>query len=82
MSKLNKKQVSIYEAKTQLSKLIKEAVSGVEIIIAKGKKPIVKLVVIEDEHKENAARMLGKYDGKVEIPSDFDEPLKDLEDYT
>jgi prevent-host-death family protein len=40
-------QVNIHEAKTNLSKLIKKVVNGEEVIIAKGNKPIVKLVYIK-----------------------------------
>ena len=40
------KIVTIYQAKTHLSKLIQEALAGEEIIIAKGKNPVVKLTVV------------------------------------
>jgi len=39
-------QVTIYAAKTQLSRLIAAAVAGEEVVIAKGGKPIVRLVPI------------------------------------
>jgi antitoxin (DNA-binding transcriptional repressor) of toxin-antitoxin stability system len=37
-------QVNIRQAKSQLPKLIKAALAGEEVIIAKGKRPVVKLV--------------------------------------
>ena len=37
---------TIHEAKTNLSKLIKEACEGEEVIISRGDKPVVKLVPI------------------------------------
>ena len=40
-------QVNIHEAKTNLSKLIRKVVNGEEVIIAKGNKPIVKMVPIK-----------------------------------
>jgi prevent-host-death family protein len=40
-------QVNILEAKNQLSKLVKAAVAGEEVIIAANGKPLVKLVRIE-----------------------------------
>ena len=40
------KQVTVHAAKTNLSKLIDAAMAGEEIIIAKGSKPVVKLVAI------------------------------------
>lgn len=38
------KQVNLYEAKTQLSRLVDEAAKGNEIVIAKNDKPVARLV--------------------------------------
>jgi prevent-host-death family protein len=38
--------VTIHNAKTQLSKLIEAAMAGEEIVIAKGDKPMVRLVPV------------------------------------
>ena len=40
---------TIHKAKTELSRLIEKACRGEEIIIARGKKPVVRLVAIEDK---------------------------------
>ncbi len=40
------RKVTIHVAKTQLSRLIEAALSGEEVIIAKGEKPVVRLVPI------------------------------------
>jgi antitoxin (DNA-binding transcriptional repressor) of toxin-antitoxin stability system len=40
------RQVTIHAAKTNLSKLIETAISGEEVIIAKGSKPMVSLVPV------------------------------------
>ena len=40
------RQVTIHAAKTQLSRLIEAALSGEEVVIAKGDKPVVRLVPI------------------------------------
>jgi len=40
------RKVTIHAAKTQLSRLIAAALSGEEVIIAKGDKPVVRLVPI------------------------------------
>mgnify|MGYP001203898576 CR=1 FL=1 len=40
-------QVTVHSAKTNLSKLIELARSGEEVVIAKGKTPVAKLVPIE-----------------------------------
>jgi prevent-host-death family protein len=39
-------QVTIHSAKTNLSKLIEAALAGEEVIIARGKNPVVKLVPV------------------------------------
>jgi antitoxin (DNA-binding transcriptional repressor) of toxin-antitoxin stability system len=41
-------QVPINEAKTQLSKLIEAAIAGEDVIIARGQKPIVRLVAMQN----------------------------------
>ena len=40
-------QVTVHAAKTQLSKLIDAALAGEDVVIAKGSKPVVKLVPIK-----------------------------------
>ncbi|MBY5818761.1 type II toxin-antitoxin system Phd/YefM family antitoxin [Rhizobium leguminosarum] len=39
-------QVTIHAAKTNLSKLIDAALSGEEVVITKGRKPVVKIIPI------------------------------------
>lgn len=39
-------QVTVHAAKTNLSKLIEAALAGEDVIIARGKTPVVKLVAI------------------------------------
>lgn len=39
-------QVTIHVAKTQLSKLIDAALAGEEVVIAKGKQPVVRIVPV------------------------------------
>jgi prevent-host-death family protein len=41
------KQVNLYEAKTNLSRLVEEAAKGNEIVIAKNDKPMARLVALE-----------------------------------
>ena len=40
------KKVTVHVAKTQLSRLIEAALAGEEVVIAKGDKPVVRLVPI------------------------------------
>lgn len=70
--------VNIHEAKTNLSKLIQKVVNGDEVIIAKGNKPLVKLVRLD---VNKAKRKVGSAKGKIKIYSDFDEPLDDFMEY-
>ena len=44
--------VKIHEAKTHLSRLIKEVLNGEEIIISKGNNPLVKLVALKNKDFE------------------------------
>jgi prevent-host-death family protein len=40
------KRVTLYEAKTHLSRLVDEAAEGAEIVIAKNDKPLARLVTL------------------------------------
>jgi prevent-host-death family protein len=60
---------NIYEAKSQLSKLIEKAESGEEVIIARGGKPVAKLVAYKADER---TRQGGQWNGRVKISADFD----------
>ena len=64
--------VTIHKAKTELSKLIEKACRGEEIVIARGKKPVVRLVAIEDTKGQ---RKPGALRGKLKVGPEFFEPL-------
>lgn len=72
-------QVTIHEAKTHLSKLIQEALSGETVIIAKGRKPLIRLEVLPEA--KPVRRIGGSKNLIVEMADDFDEPLDDCSDY-
>ncbi|HEV2642321.1 MAG TPA: type II toxin-antitoxin system prevent-host-death family antitoxin, partial [Candidatus Elarobacter sp.] len=61
--------------KTQLSKLVKEASQGAEIIIANAGKPVARLMPLEAEEKPR--RQPGRWAGQIWIAPDFDDPLPD-----
>ena len=66
-------QVNVHEAKSQLSKLIEATLRGEEVIIARGDKPVVRLVPVQ---KKQTFRMdLPEFIG-VPIP-DFLEPMSE-----
>ena len=59
------KQVNVYDARGQLSRLLEEAEAGEEIVIARNGKPIVRLVPVNPPE-----RVLGRWRGKVPPLSD------------
>lgn len=72
-------QVNIHEAKTNLSKLIRLAEAGEEVIIARDGVPVVKLTPVAAEPPR---RQLGIAEGFVlYMADDFDAPLDDFEEY-
>ncbi|HUO87240.1 MAG TPA: type II toxin-antitoxin system prevent-host-death family antitoxin, partial [Thermoanaerobaculia bacterium] len=46
------KTVNIHEAKTHLSRLVDEAVSGEEVVIARANRPLVRLVPVATARPE------------------------------
>ena len=68
--------VNIHEAKTQLSKLIEQAVKGESFIIAKAGKPLVKVTKL-DAPAPQAKKRIGFMAGQIQVPSDFDAMGKD-----
>jgi prevent-host-death family protein len=60
--------VTIHEAKTNLSKLIARAEAGEEIVIARGKEPVVKLIPVARRKRRPG---FGALKGKLNIPDSF-----------
>lgn len=56
-------QANVHEAKTQLSRLIEQAVAGEEVVIARNGKPAVRLVPVEAAHPPFS---IGMFAGKME----------------
>ena len=67
-------KANVHEAKTNLSKLIEQALNGEEVVIAKAGKPLVRLVPVRQE-KENC---FGMDAGKIWMADDFDVLPDDL----
>jgi prevent-host-death family protein len=65
--------VNIYEAKTNLSKLVERAAAGEEIVIARAGRPRARLVPLA-AHRV-APRQPGGWEGEAWIADDFDDPL-------
>lgn len=73
MAKLDlQMQVTIHEAKTQLSKLIAAVERGEEVIIARRDKPVVRLNAVEEfPGKSRIGGLKGK---KFKMTAKFDDP--------
>jgi prevent-host-death family protein len=69
------KSVTIHEAKTHLSRLLKDVESGKTVVIARGTTPIARLVPIEPR----PSRKPGRYKGLFMIGPEFFEPLPEDE---
>jgi len=67
---------TMHQAKTNLSKLIKEAQKGKEVIIANGKKPVAKIIAIGPDVKK---RVAGRFEGEGWVAEDAFAPLTDHE---
>jgi prevent-host-death family protein len=66
--------VNLYDAKTQLSRLIDRAMSGEEVLIGRSGKPLVRLVPVEDALPREPGLLKG-----LVIPDAFFDPLPDDE---
>ncbi len=67
------REVGVHEAKTHLSKLLREVEAGSEVVILRGGKAVARIVPIRGD----AARVLGGDRGAFVVPDDFDAPLPD-----
>ena len=61
--------VNIHDAKTQLSKLVDQAVKGEAFVIAKAGKPLVKVAGLDTPE---VPQRLGFLAGEIVVPKDFD----------
>jgi antitoxin (DNA-binding transcriptional repressor) of toxin-antitoxin stability system len=67
----------IGEAKTQLSKLVRQAEEGEEVVLRRGSTPVVRLVALAGAD-HTAKRAPGRMRGRVTVPEDFDEWPEDI----
>jgi len=64
--------VTIHKAKSTLSRLIKKASAGEEVIIARGDKPVARLVSVGET---KGKRQPGSLKGKLHVGPEFFAPL-------
>lgn len=67
---------TVHQAKTNLSRLLEEAASGKEVIIARGKEPVAQLVAIGKARKK---REPGSMAGQITYTDDAFAPLTEQE---
>jgi prevent-host-death family protein len=70
------KPFSVHVAKTHLSRLIERALAGEEVIISRGKTPVVRLVPVTVEPPR---RQFGTMKGRAAVGEAFFEPLSEDE---
>ena len=63
------KIINVYEAKTQLSRLLREVAAGEDIVIAKDGTPLARLIPFQEE---GGVRELGFARGSIHLSDDFD----------
>ncbi len=69
------KTVTIHKAKTTLSQLVAEVEAGQEVILARGKEPVARIVPLTQRVK----RKFGALKGKGRVGPEFFEPMTEEE---
>jgi len=67
---------TVHQAKTNLSRLLEEACSGKEVVIARGSEPVAKLVPLGSASKK---RIPGRLAGQISYTADAFDQLTDQE---
>lgn len=66
-------EVGVHEAKTNLSKLLRQVAAGEEVVISRGGEPVARLVAVA----RPGGRVLGEDEGRYVVDDDFDDDLPD-----
>jgi prevent-host-death family protein len=64
-------QVSIYEAKARLSSLIEQAEAGREVVVARRRKPVVRIVPVAGPRRTRVGSLAGR---PYRMGDDFNRP--------
>jgi prevent-host-death family protein len=71
---------TVHQAKTHLSRLLKEAEAGEEVVVMRGKKPVAKIVPIDQPSAPKLPfRLMGAFAGKIRWDEDAFDPMTDEE---
>ena len=65
-------KINIHQAKTHLSRLVEDVAGGAEVLIAKGGRPMARLVPLR---RDETPRRAGLLKGKLKIADGFDQAL-------
>jgi len=65
----------MHEAKTKLSSLVEEAITGEEVIIAKSGSPLVRLVPVQ---RDARPRVPGRFKGLISLAEDFEQTPEEV----
>jgi prevent-host-death family protein len=63
---------TVQQAKTNLSKLLRRVAQGEEVIIARGKTPVAKLMAVSTQKKK---RIPGQWNGRISYAPDAFAPM-------
>lgn len=69
--------VGVGEAKTHLSRLLKQVEAGEEVVIQRGGVPVARIVPVPPR----PSSWIGMDRGKFTVPDDFNDPLPELEEF-
>jgi len=69
-------EVTVQEAKTQLSRLLRRVEAGEEVVIRRGREPVAKLVRVRGQARKR--QIWGNLEGAM--APDFDDVPRDFED--
>ena len=72
------RHVNVAEAKARFSALVRQALAGDEVVIAKDNTPLLRLVRL---HDRTGPRKPGSAKGRVRMAADFDRTPPDFDDY-
>jgi prevent-host-death family protein len=68
---------TVHQAKTHLSRLLKEAEAGQEVVVMRGKKPVAKIVAVDTTFSRKS--LAGAYGKEVHWDEDAFDPMTDEE---
>ena len=72
------RQVGIHEAKTHLSRLLRDVEEGAEIILTRDGRPVARITSLPDAGSVSSS--YGLFKGQFEFPEDFDADSAELAD--